>query len=71
MITGKVKAIARTEEDLTNILDCEECGEFDEYVGCKVTRIGKPALKITQLVIIQSFSDEFDLPNRGVQYQPE
>jgi len=60
-----MNAVARTKENLTTRFDCEECGELDEYVGCKITRIGKSALKITQPVIIQSFSDEFDLPNRG------
>ena len=43
--------------------DCEECGELDKYGGCKIIRLGKQALKITKPVIIQCFSDEFDLPN--------
>ena len=34
-------------------------------MGCKIIRIGKSALKVTHPVIIQSFSDKFDLPNRG------
>ena len=65
LIIGNTKAVARTKKNLTTRFDCEECGELDEYVGCKITRIGKSALKITQPVIIQSFSDEFDLPNHG------
>ena len=38
---------------------------MNEYVGCKIIRIGKSAFKITQPVIIQSFSEEFDLPKHG------
>ena len=45
--------------------ECEECGELDEYVGCKISRIGKSVLKIAQPVTIQSFTDKFDLSNRG------
>ena len=44
--------------------DCEDCGELDEYVGCKITRIGNNALKFTQPVILQSYTDEFDHPHR-------
>ena len=32
--------------------DCEDCGELDEYVGCKITRIGSDAIKFTQPVIL-------------------
>ena len=65
LIIGSGKAVARTKKNLRTRFDCEECGELDKYVGCKITKIGKSALKITQPVIFQSFSDKFDLPNRG------
>ena len=44
--------------------DCEDCGELDEYVGCKITCIGDNAPKFTQPVILQNYTDEFDLLNR-------
>ena len=42
--------------------NCEDCGELNEYVGCKIEQDGKK-LKITQLVLMQSLKDEFELPN--------
>ena len=65
-IVGNKKAVAKTNKALMAIFDYEEYGELDEYVCCKITRIGKPALKITQPVIVQSFSDEFDLLYRDL-----
>jgi hypothetical protein len=44
--------------------ECDEVGELKEYVGCKIDY--KPSdgtLKITQPVLIQSFTDEFKLPS--------
>ena len=43
--------------------ECEDCGEMKEYVGCKIERDGR-TLKFTQPVLLQSFSDEFELPSR-------
>ena len=47
LIIGNAKAVARTKKNLSTRLDCEECGELDEFMCCKITRIGKSALKIT------------------------
>ena len=60
---GSVKAVANTKKMLMDRFECEDCGELDDYVGCKIVRINDSALKITQPVIVQSYSDEFDLPN--------
>jgi hypothetical protein len=36
---------------------------MDEYVGCKVERdYVEGSIKLTQPVMLQSFADEFDLP---------
>ena len=43
--------------------ECEDCGELKEYVGCKIDRDGRE-LKFTQPVLLQSYSDEFELPER-------
>ena len=46
--------------------DCDDVGEVKEYLGCKVdVEINNSALKLTQPVLLQSFKDEFDLPNSG------
>ena len=47
------------------MFDCEDVGELKEYVGCKIDINNyNQSLKITQPVLIQSFEDEFPLPNR-------
>ena len=41
----------------------DEVGEVSEYVGCKVKYNKEEGyMKLTQLVLIQSFRDEFELP---------
>ena len=62
---GSEEVVAKTKKEPIEQVEYEECGELNEYMGCKITRIEKSALKITQPVIIQSFTDTFDLPNHG------
>ncbi len=50
-------------------LECKDCDEMEEYVGCKVTRV-RGSLKFTQPVLLQSFSDEFELPTRRYNTTP-
>ena len=44
--------------------ECEDVGDIVEYVGCKIEiDREKQTLKFTQPVLLQSYEDEFDLPN--------
>ena len=45
-------------------MTCKGCGELDEYVECRLTRI-KGKIKFTQDVLVQRFEDEFDLPRNN------
>ena len=46
------------------MFDCDDVGELKEYVGCKLEwNTERRAIKFTQPVLIQSFEDEFNLPN--------
>eukprot|EP00979_Chaetoceros_neogracilis_P018749 scaffold11121_cov544-Chaetoceros_neogracile.AAC.1 len=47
---------------MKKLFECEDVGDFDEYVGCKISR--DEGFKFTQPVMLQSFKDEFDLPQR-------
>jgi len=47
---------------MKNLFECEDVGDFDEYVGCKISR--EDGFTFTQPVMLQSFKDEFDLPER-------
>jgi hypothetical protein len=44
--------------------DCKDCGDIEEYVGCKIVRT-KNSLKFTQPVLMQSYNDEFELPKKS------
>ena len=63
LIVGSEEAVTQVKKDLMDRFDCEDCGDLDEYVGCKITRLGNDALKFTQPVLLQSYNDEFDLPS--------
>ena len=63
LIVGCEKAVLDTKAELMKRFECEDCGEMQEYIGCKIVRKGNE-LKFTQLVLLQSFDDEFDLPKR-------
>ena len=61
---GPTKAVTESKEELAKLFDVDDLGTVKECVGCKIDY--KPdvgALKITQPVLIQSFEDEFELPN--------
>ncbi len=63
LIIGSKQAVAMTKREMMSRFECEDCGELDKYVGCRLMRqIGK--IKFTQDVLIQSFEDKFDLPHK-------
>ena len=47
----------------------ENIREFKEYVGCKIVR-GDGTMKFTQSVLLQSFVDEFNLPDKEYETPP-
>jgi hypothetical protein len=52
-------------------LYCNEIGNMDEYVGYKVERDYKEgSIKMTQPVMLQSFTDKFNLPEGPVPNMP-
>jgi hypothetical protein len=61
LIIGSKKAVEKTTKDMMERFDCEDCGDIEEYVGCKIVRTNN-ALKFTQPVLMQSYSDKFKLP---------
>jgi hypothetical protein len=64
LVAGKKLGVLIAKGQMTARFDCEEIGEVDEYVGCKVERNYEDnSIKLTQPVMLQSFIDEFNLPN--------
>jgi hypothetical protein len=64
LIAGSKESVLRVKANLRQHFTLDQQGELCEYVGCKIER-DKTArwMKSTQPVMIQSFTDEFDLSN--------
>jgi hypothetical protein len=54
------KAVEAAKEQMKSIFECDDLGELNEYVGCKIDR-NEDSVKFTQPVMIQSYEDEFEL----------
>jgi hypothetical protein len=64
LVAGKKLEVLIAKGQMTARFDYEEIGEVDGYVGCKVERnYENNSIKLTQPVMLQSFIDEFNLPN--------
>ena len=60
---GPREAVMKSKDKLNKLFDTDDVGEIQEYVGCKLDwDREKRTLKFTQPVLLQSFTDEFDLP---------
>jgi hypothetical protein len=64
LIIGTKKAVEKTKKDIMERFDCEDCGDIEEYVGCKIART-KNLLKFIQPVLMQSYNDKFKLPKKS------
>ena len=60
LITGTKDAVVHAKKQMMEQFDCDEIGEMKEYIGCKIDRT-EDSIKITQPVLMQSYTDEFDL----------
>jgi hypothetical protein len=63
LIIGSKKAVEKAKKDFMERFDCKDCGDLEEYVGCKIVRMGN-SLKFTQPVLLKSYSNDFKLPTR-------
>ena len=57
------------KNDFMKLLDCEDSGELNEYVGVKIDKKDN-AVKLTQPVLIQSLEDEFEIPKDTPKHLP-
>ena len=69
---GPKEEVMKSKDILISLFDCEDVGEFNEYVGCKLERDqDKGTLTFTQPVLLQSFEDEFNLAEREYEIPAE
>jgi len=57
---GQSQDVKTAIEEMKSLCECDDVGEFEEYVGCQVIRENNK-LKLTQPVLIQSFADKFEI----------
>ena len=60
-VTGNTEDVHFEKNEMMMRFDCDDTGEAKEYVGCTVNR-QEGYIRFTQPVILQSFRDEFDIP---------
>jgi len=60
---GRKELVLSAKKGMTDRFDCDEVGELTEFVGCKLDRTTDGGLRLTQPVLLQSYVDEFDLPD--------
>jgi hypothetical protein len=71
LVCGQEAGVLTAKKQMTDRFECDEIGNMDEYVGCKLERdYEERSLKLTQPVMLQSFSDEFELPDGPVPNTP-
>jgi hypothetical protein len=71
LVCGKTEGVKIAKKQMMDRFDCDEIGNMDEYVGCKLERNYEDrSMKITQPVMLQSFEDKFELPDGPVPSTP-
>ena len=62
LIAGPASMVIEEKEKMKLRFDCDDIGELKEYVGCKIVHDrAERSVTITQPVLLQSFTDEFEL----------
>eukprot|EP00957_Ditylum_brightwellii_P169271 12883421-Ditylum_brightwellii.AAC.1 len=70
MVWGPKSVVPAESKAFTNRFECDDVGEVNEYVGCKIERDKKEkSFTFAQPVLIQSFNDEFELSNKHPKHQ--
>jgi hypothetical protein len=62
LILGPKKFVTGAKKKMMTLFECDDLGEMEEYVGCKVERNWTERwVRLTQPVLLQSYADEFNL----------
>ena len=69
---GPNEDVLRNTERTKSSNEYDDIGWINEYVGCKIeTNREEKHLRFTQPVLLQSFKDEFELPDKTYQTPAE
>jgi hypothetical protein len=69
LVAGDKRAVEAVKEKMKSRFDCDDLGELNEYMGCKIDR-NEDSLKFTQPVLIQSYEDEFEFNKTRQVFTP-
>jgi hypothetical protein len=69
LFAGDKRAEEAAKEQMKIQFECDDLGELNEYVGCKIDR-NEDSVKFTQPVLIQSYENEFELNNTQQVFTP-
>ncbi len=61
MILGPEDLVMQVKADLMKQFKCNDCGRLEEYIGNKIENVGDDATQFVQMVLLQSYSNEFKL----------
>ena len=71
LVAGKEQGVLKAKASMMKLFDCDDVGPLKEYVGCKIDYDQEAGtMKLTQPVMIQSFKDEFELPEGNASNTP-
>ena len=63
LMAGKKEEVLDTKKRMMTHFDVDQVGELKEYIGCKIDHDREArTILITQPVLLQSYTDEFELP---------
>jgi Reverse transcriptase (RNA-dependent DNA polymerase) len=63
LVCGSKAGVTKAKQQFMTHFDVDDVGELKEFVGCKIDfDREKGEMKLTQPVLVQSFTDEFELP---------
>jgi hypothetical protein len=62
MTVGTKETVMEAKSDMAKQFECDDVGPLREYLGCKVDYdVDKRVIRLTQPVLLQSLSDEYEL----------
>jgi hypothetical protein len=69
LVAGDTRAVEAAKEQMTSIFECDNLGDLNEYVGCKIDR-DEDYVKFTQPVLVQIYDNEFYLKKTRHVFTP-
>jgi hypothetical protein len=66
IIIGSSDVVDREKKKMMQLFECDDVGPMEEYVGNKIDMCER-TMKLTQPVLLQSFTDEFGVKGSGEQ----